>query len=125
MFCSTKLRIHNLNAETIIIGKNRLPRKYACGYASVRPVSYLRPFLYFDPPTLLNFTSTFLAQVYFDLFGKTLLRPKLYFGFKFFLSLPFSVKILLSSRFCVLYRTIYVSIIKSFLLLWCNTGTAM
>jgi len=70
-----------------------------CGYALVRPFSYLRPFLYFHPPTLLlpklyfdlnltstfchNFTSTFLSQLYFDLFDQTLLRPKLYFDLCF------------------------------------------
>ena len=57
------------------------------GYALLRPFSYLRPFLYFDPQTLLrpklyfnlNLTSTFLAKLYFDPFTstKTVLRPVL------------------------------------------------
>jgi len=41
------------------------------GHASVRP------FLYFDPPTLLR------PKPYFNFFGQTLLRPKLYYGLYF------------------------------------------
>ena len=57
------------------------------GYVSARP------FLYFDPPTLLrpklyfevNLTSTFLAKLYFDqnFTSTSLLRPKLYFDLYF------------------------------------------
>ena len=50
------------------------------------PFSDLRPFLYFDPPTLfwpkLSFdhfiTTLRRPELYFDFFGQTLLRPKLY-----------------------------------------------
>ena len=65
-------------------------------FSVLRPFSYIRLFLCFDPRTLrrpkfyfdLNLTSTFLSQLYFDflselyfdLFVPTLLRPKLYFG---------------------------------------------
>ena len=41
------------------------------GYASVRP------FLYFDPPTLLR------PKRYVDFFGQTLVRPQLYFDLYF------------------------------------------
>jgi len=74
----------------------------------------VRPFMYFDSPTLLppklyfdlKFTSTFLSQVYlglqfdlfysytllelnyFNLYGKALLRPKIYFDFSVTTLLP-------------------------------------
>jgi len=52
------------------------------------PFSYLRPFRYFDQPTLLrpklyfdlNFTSTFLAKLYFDQNFTLPLRAKLCFS---------------------------------------------
>mgnify|MGYP000124864948 CR=1 FL=1 len=39
-------------------------------FSVLRPFSYLRPVLYFDPPTLLR------PKPYFDLFGQTLLTTK-------------------------------------------------
>jgi len=46
-------------------------------YSILWPFSYIRPFLYFDPPTLLR------PKPYFDFFGQTLVRPKLYFDLYF------------------------------------------
>ena len=69
--------------------KSNFPKTISSTFSVLRPFSYLRPFLHFDPnfpstSTLLrlfchNFTSTFLAKLYFDLFNstKTVLRSVL------------------------------------------------
>ena len=50
-----------------------------CYYFYITTVGYaaIRPFLYFDPPTLIR------PKPYFDFFGQTLLGPKLYFDLYF------------------------------------------